>query len=110
MIITSRLATCVSSCAMTPSSSAGDRRSLMRVVAQTVAFLGERPRASAFGIFVCAIALFGFGGRYLAGAHGGQRHLIRGEQLQQRHAAGDDDDEAGVDAGCEEDADEHDVD
>ena len=35
---------------MTPSSSAGESSSMMPVVAQTVAFLGERPSANAFGI------------------------------------------------------------
>ncbi len=59
--ITSRLATCVSSCAMTPSSSAGVSSSMMPVVAQTVALLGERPSANAFGIAVLATATFGFG-------------------------------------------------
>ena len=59
--ITSRLATCVSSCAITPSSSAGESRSMIPVVAHTVAFLGERPSAKAFGIEVLATAIFGFG-------------------------------------------------
>ena len=61
MIITSRLATWVSSCAMTPSSSAGESSSMMPVVAHTVAFFGERPSANAFGIAVLATATFGFG-------------------------------------------------
>ena len=38
---TSRLATCVSSCAITPSSSAGESSSMIPVVAQTVAVLGR---------------------------------------------------------------------
>ena len=59
--ITSRLATWVSSCAMTPSSSAGVRISMMPVVAHTVAFFGERPRANAFGMRVLAMATFGLG-------------------------------------------------
>ena len=33
----------------------------MPVVAQTVACLGERPRANAFGMFVWAMATLGFG-------------------------------------------------
>ena len=61
MTITSRLATWVSSWAMTPSSSAGLSSSMMPVVAQTVAFLGERPSANALGIAVLATATFGFG-------------------------------------------------
>ena len=58
---TSRLATWVSSCAITPSSSAGVRSSMIPVVAHTVADLGERPSANAFGIRVFATATFGFG-------------------------------------------------
>ena len=58
---TSRLATWVSSCASTPSSSAGDSISMIPVVAQTVAFFGERPSANAFGIRVSATATLGFG-------------------------------------------------
>ena len=58
---TSRLATCVSSCAITPSSSAGESSSMIPVVAQTVADLGERPSANAFGMRVSATATFGFG-------------------------------------------------
>ncbi len=59
--ITSRLATWVSSCAMTPSSSAGTSSSMIPVVAQTVADLGERPSANAFGMRVSATATFGLG-------------------------------------------------
>ena len=58
---TSRLATCVSSCAITPSSSAGLSSSMIPVVAHTVADFGERPSANAFGIRVLATATFGFG-------------------------------------------------
>ena len=58
---TSRLATWVSSCAMTPSSSAGESSSMMPVVAQTVAFFGERPSAKALGMRVSATATFGLG-------------------------------------------------
>ena len=61
MIITSRLAMWESSWAMTPSSSAGVSSSMMPVVAHTVAFLGERPSANAFGIAMLATATFGFG-------------------------------------------------
>ncbi len=82
---------------------------MMPVVAHTVADLGERPSANAFGIEVCATATFGFGrsacthsrsiiacscgaccGRDHAGAHRGERELVRGEEVQQREAAGDD--------------------
>ena len=58
---TSRLATWVSSCAITPSSSAGESSSMIPVVAHTVAYFGERPIANAFGIRVSATATFGFG-------------------------------------------------
>ena len=58
---TSRLATCVSSCAITPSSSAGLSSSMIPVVAHTVADFGERPSANAFGMRVLATATFGFG-------------------------------------------------
>ena len=61
MIITSRFFTWASSWAMTPSSSAGERVRMMPVVAHTVAFLGERPIANAFGMSVSATATFGFG-------------------------------------------------
>ena len=46
---------------MTPSSSAGVSSSMIPVVAQTVADLGERPSAKAFGIRVSATAILGFG-------------------------------------------------
>ena len=46
---------------MTPSSSAGESSSMIPVVAQTVAFFGERPIAKAFGIGVSATATRGFG-------------------------------------------------
>jgi len=61
MISTSRLMTCVSSCASTPSSSAGDRSSMIPVVAHTVAVLGERPIANAFGIALCITPTRGLG-------------------------------------------------
>ena len=61
MIATSRLMMCVSSWARTPSSSAGVSSSMIPVVAQTVADLGERPIANAFGIDVCITATFGLG-------------------------------------------------
>src|SRR3954454_13222950 len=61
MTSTSRLMTCVSSWARTPSSSAGDRSSMIPVVAQTVADFCERPIANAFGIAVCMTATFGLG-------------------------------------------------
>ena len=83
---------------------------MMPVVAQTVAFLGERPSANAFGI-----ARVGDGDLRLrqvglhaqaidhrvqlrrllrrddAGAHRGQRELVRREELQRREPADDDD-------------------
>ncbi len=114
---------------MTPSSSAGLSISMIPVVAHTVAFLGERPSAKAFGMRVLAMAIFGLGrsactqrrsiiacssgacgGRDLLGAHRGQRHLVRGEQLQQGEAHRDREHDARADAGGEERADEHDVD
>ena len=58
---TSRLATWVSSCAITPSSSAGLSSSMRPVVAHTVAFFGDRPSANAFGMRVLATATLGFG-------------------------------------------------
>ena len=90
---------------MTPSSSAGVSSSMMPVVAQTVAFLGERPSANAFGIDVLATATFGLGrsacthrrsiiacscgascGRDDAAAHRGQRELVGREQVQRPRA------------------------
>ena len=100
---TSRLATWVSSCAITPSSSAGESSSMIPVVAHTVADFGQRPSANAFGIWVSATATFGFGrsacthrrsiiacssgacgGRDLAGAHRAQRELVGAEELERR--------------------------
>ena len=49
MISTSRFFTCVSSCAITPSSSAGESVFMIPVVAHTVALFCERPIANAFG-------------------------------------------------------------
>ena len=61
MINTSRFFTWASSCAMTPSSSAGESRFMIPVVAQTVALFCDLPIANAFGIVVWATAIFGFG-------------------------------------------------
>ena len=61
MISTSRFLTWASSCAMTPSSSAGESRFMIPVVAQTVALFCDLPIANAFGIAVWATAIFGFG-------------------------------------------------
>jgi hypothetical protein len=61
MIITSRLITCVSSWASTPSSSAGDSNSMIPVVQHTVALFCERPMANALGIEVAITAIFGLG-------------------------------------------------
>ena len=99
---TSRLATWVSSCAITPSSSAGESSSMIPVVAQTVAFFGERPSANAFGIARVGdrdlrlgqvglhaqavdhrVQLGRLGGRHLARAHRAQRELVGAEQLEQ---------------------------
>ena len=126
---TSRLATWVSSCAITPSSSAGESSSMIPVVAQTVAFLGERPIANAFGMRVSATATFGLGRsawmhrrsiiacssgasrrRDLAGAHRAQGELVGAEQLERREAAGDDRDRHPVRAGGEQRHDQDDVD
>ena len=101
--ITSRLATWVSSCAITPSSSAGESSSMMPVVAHTVAFLGERPSANAFGIARVGdgdlrLRQVGLHAQALdhrvqlrrllrrddAGAHGGQRELVGREQAAAR--------------------------
>ena len=61
MTSTSRFCTCVSSCAITPSSSAGVRMRMIPVVAHTVALRGERPIANALGMSVSATATFGLG-------------------------------------------------
>ena len=61
MIITSRFLTCASSCAMTPSSSAGESSFMIPVVAQTVALFCDLPIAKALGISVWATATFGLG-------------------------------------------------
>ena len=61
MIITSRFFTWASSWAITPSSSAGESVFMIPVVAQTVALLGERPIAKAFGTSVSATAILGLG-------------------------------------------------
>ena len=59
--ITSRLITCVISCASTPSSSAGESSWRIPRVAHTVACLGERPSAQAFGIRASITATRGLG-------------------------------------------------
>ena len=60
--MTSRLITCVTSCASTPSSSAGSRPRFSRPrVAQIVADFCERPSAQAFGIRASITAIFGLG-------------------------------------------------
>ena len=61
MISTSRFFTCVSSWAITPSSSDGESAFMIPVVAHTVALFWERPIANALGISVSATAIFGFG-------------------------------------------------
>ena len=90
---------------------------MMPVVAHTVAFFGERPIAKAFGTSVSATAIFGLGrsawmqSRSIIacrpGASSGETslapiaasaELVREEQLREREAAGDheDDDRAGA--------------
>ena len=59
--ITSRLITWVSSCAITPSSSAGESSSRIPRVAQTVVFLRVLPIAKAFGIEVSMTQTLGLG-------------------------------------------------
>ena len=59
--ITSRLITCVSSCAITPSSSAGSSILSSPRVAQIVAVFCERPSAQAFGICASITATRGLG-------------------------------------------------
>ena len=61
MIITSRLTMWVISWAMTASSSAGESRSMIPVVAQTVAVFCERPSAKALGTGEATTAIFGLG-------------------------------------------------
>ena len=58
---TSRLATCVSSCASTPSISCGSRRFHRPCVTATTAFFWLRPVANAFGTSVGITATRGFG-------------------------------------------------
>ena len=101
---------------------------MMPVVAHTVADLGERPSANAFGIAVWATATFGLGRsacthrrsiiacscgasrrRHDARAHRGERELVGGEQVQQRQAAGDHRHGDAADARAEQDDDQHDV-
>ena len=108
MIITSRFLTCASSCAMTPSSSAGESRFMIPVVAQTVALFCERPSAKALGIVRLGDGDLRLGQvgldaealdhrvqlgrllrRDLARAHRVQRELVGREQLKQREAAAD---------------------
>ena len=59
--ITSRLITWVSSCAITPSSSAGESRSRIPRVAHTVVDFLVRPIAKAFGIEVSITHTRGLG-------------------------------------------------
>ena len=59
--ITSRWITCVSSCAITPSSSAGSSMFSSPRVAHTVADFCERPSAQAFGICASITATRGLG-------------------------------------------------
>ena len=61
MTITSRLITCVSSCAITPSSSAEERRSRIPRVAHTVVDFLVRPIANALGIGVSITHTRGLG-------------------------------------------------
>src|SRR5579862_3802298 len=100
MINTSRFAMCESSWARTPSTSFGSSRFQSPVVTHTVACLGERPVANAFGTGVSMIAIFGFGRsaiaepldhvvqgrRVLAADHlragRGERELVRGVVLE----------------------------
>ena len=108
MTTTSRFWTWVSSWAITPSSSAGDSSSMIPVVAHTVAFLGERPIANAFGMRVLSdgdarLRQVGLHAQALdhrvqlrrllwrddARAHGGERELVGGEELEGGEAAGD---------------------
>ena len=98
--ITSRLITCVSSWAMTPSSSAGSSMFRRPRVAQTVADFCERPSAKALGIArsitptrglgrsawmqsrsMIAVQSGSCGGRDLVGAERRERDLVGGEQL-----------------------------
>ena len=59
--ITSRLITWVSSCAITPSSSAGESSSMMPRVAHTVVDFFDLPIANAFGIEVSITPTLGLG-------------------------------------------------
>ena len=105
MTITSRLITCVSSWAITPSSSAGESSSRMPRVAHTVVDFFERPIAQAFGIGVSITPTRGLGrsacthsrsmipcssgssaGRHLLDAQRRHRDLVRAEQLQRAAA------------------------
>ena len=115
--ITSRLITWVSSCAITPSSSAGSSSERMPEVAQTVADFCERPIANAFGIEVSITQTRGLGrlactqrrsmipcssgacgGGDLLGAERRERDLVRGEQLAAEQHERDDHDDAGAGA------------
>ena len=102
MIITSRFLTCASSCAMTPSSSAGESRFMIPVVAQTVALFCERAEREGVGHVRLGDGDLRLGQvgldaealdhrvqlgrllrRDLARAHRVQRELVGGEELQQ---------------------------
>ena len=106
MISTSRFFTCASSCAMTPSSSAGESAFMMPVVAHTVALFCERPIANAFGTVGVRHRDLRLGqvgldaepldhrvearrllGGDLLGAHCRERELVREEELGERQAA-----------------------
>ena len=105
MISTSRFFTCVSSCAMTPSSSVGVSVFMIPVVAQTTALFFERPIANAFGIGGVGDGDLRLGqvrldaelldhrvearrllGRDLLRAHRGERDLVREEELREQQA------------------------
>ncbi len=129
---TSRFRTWVISWPRTASSSAGSSSWRIPVVAHTVALLGERPIANAFGIAVWAIATRGLGrlawmhrrstiacsvrasgpsfGPDLAGAHRVQRDLVGGEQLDAEQGGGDDRDRHRAGAGRDQRGDEDGVD
>ena len=101
---------------------------MIPVVAQTVAFFGERPIANAFGMRVSATATLGFGrsacthSRSIIACSSGascgvtsrapmarRASLSEREELEQREAAGDERHGDAVGAGGEQRDDEHDV-
>ncbi len=127
--ITSRFWTWVSSWPSTRLELAVAEQRRIPVVAQTVAVLGERPTANAFGIGVVgdrdawlwqvrldaeplddrvqAACILGVAGAHLAGAHRQQGDLVRGEQLDQEQRPGHDRDRDRAGAGGEQHADQH---